>query len=470
MNNSLKIKLTLIFVYLIIALSYYEHYYPPYTGTIYHYDDSSFFIVAMSFGTILSATIYNLSLYLYIRKSQHLYYALTQLSTLFFLINLDSLFIAPFDKIFGIKNLMLFDVAQIFMLLFSILFLEVFFKHYHIEKLNLLIKSILLLSIVDLFLTLIFSHAIITKFIPIFIPIWLVLSEAVRLIEKMDVAFKLVILGWSIVLFVVSLEYVGFVETTGISFPFFHIAVALESLILSLAISYKFKLLEDKRKLQQTLLLQQSRLASMGEMISIIAHQWRQPLNFLSFGLMNIKKELKESTKGLSILKELNLELQYMSSTIEDFRNFYNPSKRKNNFDIFDASLQAQTILSNLLELHEIRLTIHKKKNFTLYGSQNEFVQVILNIVNNAKDALISRKVKEPQIEIVIDKSSITITDNAGGIDKKHLSKIFEPYFSTKKDSDGIGLYLVKMIVEKELKGKIGVKTYGEHTRFTILF
>ncbi|NEW61702.1 hypothetical protein GSY74_10430 [Sulfurovum sp. bin170] len=470
MSSSLKIKLSLIFVYLTVALFYHKHYFPTYTGTIYHYENMPFFIVAMSFRVILSATLYNLSLYLYIRKTPHLYYALAQLSALFFLMNLDSLFIAPFDEMFGLKSLMLFDISQIFMLFFSILFLEAFFRHYQIEKLDRLIKLILVLSVVDLFLTLIFSHAVITKFIPIFIPIWLVLSEALRLTKKIDVAFKLVIMGWSMVLSVVIVEYIGFVEITGISFPFFHIAVALESVILSLAIAYKFKLLEDNRKLQQTLLLQQSRLASMGEMISIIAHQWRQPLNFLSFGLMNIKKELKESKRGLGIVEQLNLELQYMSSTIEDFRNFYNPSKMKTQFDIYDACKQAQSILNSSLELHEITLKIDKKENFTLYGNQNEFVQVILNIINNAKDALVSRKVKEPQIEIVIDKSTIIITDNAGGIERKYLSKIFEPYFSTKEDSDGIGLYLVKMIVEKELGGEICVETYGECTRFIVLF
>ena len=470
MSNSLKIKLTLIFVYLTIALFHYKDYFPPYTGTTYHYMDISFIIVAMSFGVILSATLYNISLYFYIRKSQHLYYALAQLSTLFFLVNLDSLFIAPFDKLFGLKSLILFDISQIFMLFFSVLFLDAFFKSYQIEKLDKLIRPILYLAILDFFLTLLLSYSIITKFIPIFIPIWLILAEAIRLTKKMDVAFKMIIIGWSLVLFVVILEYIGFVEFTGISFPFFHIAIALESVIFSIAISYRFKLLENEKKLQQTILLQKSRLASMGEMISIIAHQWRQPLNFLSFGLMNIRKELKESERGLGILKQLNMEIQYMSNTIEDFRNFYNPSKIKTQFDIYDACKQAQAILNSSLELLEITLKIDKKENFTLYGNQNEFIQVVLNIINNAKDALVSRKVKEPQIEIVINKSAVTITDNAGGIDKKHLSKIFEPYFSTKEDSDGIGLYLVKMIVEKELEGKIRVETYGERTRFTILF
>jgi signal transduction histidine kinase len=395
---------------------------------------------------------------------------LAQISALFFLINLDSLFISPFDKIFGLKSFMLFNISQISMLIFSILFLESFFKTYQIKELHRLTKIILYIALFDILLTVIFSRSIITTLIPIFIPIWLIISEAFRLTNKKDFPFYLIMIGWGIVLFTVAFEYIGLLALIGITFPFLHLSIALESIILSLAIAYKFKLLEEEKKEQQTLMLQQSRLAHMGEMISIIAHQWKQPLNFISFGLMNLKRQLKGNDKGLSNIKRLNKQLQYMSSTIEDFRNFYNPTKEKDNFLVSSSCKKSIMIATNSLDLIDISLSLKVVKDFTLFGNLNEFQQVILNIINNAKDAFDSRGIEDATIEIVIDRPRVIIRDNAGGIDKKNLDKIFGMYFSTKKGSDGIGLYIVKVIVEKELNGEIEVETDSRGSRFILSF
>jgi signal transduction histidine kinase len=453
MDKALKIKLTLIFILLLIAIFNYEQIFIKNTDAIHSYGNIKFMVATICFGVIASTSIYNFALYSYMRSRQHLYYALAQLFTLVFLINLDSLFIKPFDEVFGLKSLFLFDISQVLMLFFSLLFIKEFLRTYHGDKLHELINIILYIAIFDFVFALIFSHTIVTKFIPIFIPIWLVLSEARRLIKDKDVPFYYLLFGWGFVLFVVAVEYIGFVQFTGIVFPFLHVALALDSIILSLAISYKFKLLEDDRRIQQTLLLQQSRLASMGEMISIVAHQWRQPLNFLSFSLMNIKK----NTKGAEqTIKEASNQLQYMSKTIENFRNFYNPSKEKGEFDIKSAC-------ENAVKIANISVQINELNPFTFYGNKNEFEQVILNIVNNAREAK-----KDAKIEIIIDKATITICDNAGGIDKKNIDKIFEPYFSTKKESDGIGLYIAKTIVEREMGGKLSVENKNGGAVFMI--
>ncbi len=461
MDKALKIKLGIIFLLLIISIFNYEQHFIKNTDAIYTFSHIPFMVASICFGVIISASVYNLALFVYIRSLQHLYYALAQLSTLFFLINLDSLFIAPFDEIFKLKSLFLFEISQLLMLFFSALFIQEFLQTYQTSKLHRLIRIILYLCLVDLLFALIFSHTILTKFIPIFIPIWLILSEARRLIKDKDKPFYFLIYGWYLVLFTVALEYVGFVKITGIVFPFLHITFALESLILSLAISYKFKLLEDEKRVQQTLLLQQSRLASMGEMIAIIAHQWRQPLNFLSFSLMHIKKSCKDDTTKQTI-KDANLKLQYMSKTIEDFRNFYNPSKTKEEFDIKIAC-------QNAIKISSISVELKIKENFTFFGNKNEFEQAILNIINNAKDATKERKIENPKITILVDSPTITITDNAGGIEKKYLNKIFEPYFSTKKGSDGIGLYISKTVIEKEMGGKLDVKSNKDGSSFIIL-
>ncbi|NEW61540.1 hypothetical protein GSY74_09620 [Sulfurovum sp. bin170] len=470
MSNPLKLKLSLISLLFIVSLFFYKELFSVYRGAIHQFGQIDIIIASICFGVIISATIYNLSLYLFTKHKIHLYYAFAQIFSLFFLINLDSLFIAPFDEIFGLKSFMLFNMSQIFMLIFSILFLESFFKTYQIKALKRLTRIILYLALFDIILTLIFSHSIITTLIPIFIPIWLILSEAFRLANKRDLPFCFIMIGWGIVLFTVVFEYTGLLALTGVTFPFLHISIALESIILSLAIAYKFKLLEEEKKEQQTLLLQQSRLAHMGEMISIIAHQWKQPLNFISFGLMNIKRQLKGNDKGLSAIEKINKQIQYMSSTIEDFRNFYNPTKEKDDFLVSTTCEKSIMIATNSLDLIDISLNLEVVKDFKLYGNRNEFQQVILNIINNAKDAFDSREIEDAKIEIVVDRPMVTITDNAGGIDKKYLEKIFTMYFSTKKGSDGIGLYIVKVIVEKELGGEIEVESDSRGSSFILSF
>ncbi len=456
MDKILKFKLAFIFVLLIIALFNYELLFLQNTDAVHSYGHVKFMVVTVCFGIIASTSIYNFALYSYMRSRQHLYYALAQFFTLLFLINLDSLFIKPFDEIFALKSLLLFDLSQVLMLFFSLLFIKEFLITYHGDKLHNLINIILYISIFDFVLTLIFSHAIIIKLIPIFIPIWLVLSEARRLVDNKDIPFYYLLFGWGLVIFVVAVEYLGFVKFSGIVFPFLHVALALDSIILSLAISYKFKLLEDDRRTQQTLLLQQSRLASMGEMISIVAHQWRQPLNFLSFSLMNIKKNCNnENAKEL--IQESNEKLQYMSKTIDNFRDFYNPSKEKAEFDIKAAC-------ENAVKISNISVSIDEVTPYIFYGNKNEFEQVILNIINNAKDAS-----KEAKIEITINHSMITISDDAGGINKNNINYIFNPYFSTKQENDGIGLYIAKTIIEKEMGGKLSAKNRENGATFTII-
>ncbi len=457
MDRALKIKLFFIFALFITALFFHKEILNAPLYVEYHYDNLRVMISSICFGVIFSTAIYNLALSRYLKSLVHLYYALAQLATLLFLINLDSLNISPFDEIFGIKNSLFFDISQIAMLVFSLLFIREFIASYSEKKLDRLINIIIYIALADLLITLIFSKSIITKLIPIFIPIWLVLSEAWRKSKNKDLPFYYLILGWSIVILIVALEYLGAIKYFGVAFPFLHIALAMDSVILSLAISYKFKLLDDERARVQNLLLQQSRLASMGEMISIIAHQWRQPLNFLSFSLMGIKKRCDDE-KVLELIENSDTQLQHMSKTIDHFREFYSPSKSKGYFDAKEAILRAIEISMKDVKLCE-------KEPMQLYGNQNEFEQVILNIIKNSFDIK-----KDALVQICIDRAVISIKDDCGGIKEQNLQKIFEPYFSTKNSSDGIGLYIAKMIIEQEMKGVLEVKNKENGVEFTIQF
>jgi len=470
MDKILRAKLFFIIIYVIIAISYfYDEYFPTFTGTIHTFTLLQIVVVAVSFGVILSASIYNIALFIYLQNLQYLYYALAQLSSLFFLIMLDSLYISPFDELFKIQSIFLFDLSQLFMLLFSLLFLKYFFHSYRIHYISTIIHAIFYLIAIDFIISLFVSHTIIIRFVPIFIFILLVISEAYRQSQKRDLPLNLVFIGWLIVLFIATGEYFGLLKVLNIIFPFLHVSIALESVILSFALAYKIKLISQEQEEQQTLLLQQSRLASMGEMISSITHQWRQPLNVISFGLMTIRASIKDKD-NLFIMEKLDEQLQYMSTTVEDFRNFYNPSKEKEFFSVYEASQKASIIANSSLDSNDIKITINLIEDFTIYGHINELEQVMLTIINNAKDAFNRNQITNPMLSISIKNRTITIQDNAGGINRKVIGKIFNRYFSTKKDSDGLGLYIAKLIIEKEMNGIIKAYSFYKRTAFILKF
>ncbi|MBN2832892.1 MAG: HAMP domain-containing histidine kinase, partial [Campylobacterales bacterium] len=233
-----------------------------------------------------------------------------------------------------------------------------------------------------------------------------------------------------------------------------------------------------KRTEQEKLLIQQSKLASMGEMIGNIAHQWRQPLGELSAILINL--QVKHSFHDLDDVTLLNSIQQcnklnaYMSSTISDFQNFFKPSKDKEVFEISEACQKAISMLKASLNYHGIELSFDISAKVEVLGYPNEFAQALLNILSNAKDVLSEREVSNPFIRLELKKgykyTLIVIEDNGGGIAQEYIDRIFEPYFTTKyaKQGTGIGLYMTKMIIENNMGGVINVKNTPLGAIFTI--
>ncbi|EFU70541.1 multi-sensor sensor histidine kinase [Aliarcobacter butzleri JV22] len=225
----------------------------------------------------------------------------------------------------------------------------------------------------------------------------------------------------------------------------------------------------SKQKEQEQLLIQQTRLAAMGEMIGNIAHQWRQPLNALGLILQNLKfsyeiGELDEKMIDKSV-KKATLLTENMSKTIDDFRNFFRPNKAKENFKINEGITKAVELIESTFEHNNIKL----EKDFAsseieFFGFANEFSQVILNLLTNAKDAVLENKIENPliiiQTKIDDEYIYISIKDNGLGIKDEIINKIFEPYFTTKDKGKGtgIGLYMSKIIIENNMNGKIEVK------------
>lgn len=246
------------------------------------------------------------------------------------------------------------------------------------------------------------------------------------------------------------------------------------------------KEVENSRK-KDTLMFQQARLASMGEMIANIAHQWRQPLASILMIIQGIqsKMELGKLTHEMINEKVINaLRLaENMSGTLENFQNFFKPTKAKESFTLKSCIEHSLALSKYILEQHKIDVYIKISESIKLHTYYNELSHVFLNIIANAEDALSLTKGKK-FIEIVAkevnDKIYIYITDNGGGIKADVLPHIFEPYFTTKYKSKGtgLGLYMSQQIIEKHMQGTIRCKNvcytitnikYEHCTLFTII-
>ncbi len=218
-----------------------------------------------------------------------------------------------------------------------------------------------------------------------------------------------------------------------------------------------------KNQEKQKLLIQQNRLAAMGEMIGSIAHQWRQPLNNISLIIHFIKDNIKEKTFESFFLRA-DEQIAYMSQTIDDFRDFHKPSKSS---ELFCIKKAVQSAISILHVEPNIRISL-SGTSFIINGYKNEFQQAILNILSNAKDAIGQ---DEGVIDIEVIENKITLYNSGGKADKEALEKMFEPYYTTKVDKKGtgIGLYMTKSIIEESMGGEIYVINEKDGITFTIV-
>ena len=234
----------------------------------------------------------------------------------------------------------------------------------------------------------------------------------------------------------------------------------------------------QRSKEQEQLLIQKSKFIALGEMLSNIAHQWRQPLSQLSAIMMTLKfrynlKKLDEDTMQ-SKSKEAEHLLEYMSKTINDFSEFFKPEKAEQEFFIKQTVDAALSIIGKSTQRKTIEIYQSIPENAKIFGYKNEFEQVILNIITNAKQILLEKSIEQPTITIKVksDKTYtyITIQDNAGGIKVEPIEKIFEPYFTTKESTGGtgIGLYMSKLIIEKSMGGMLIAKNKKRGASFII--
>jgi len=227
------------------------------------------------------------------------------------------------------------------------------------------------------------------------------------------------------------------------------------------------------RREREKALVQQSKLASMGEMIGAIAHQWRQPLNELSIRIQKLKYSYAKGEMDeefiLSFIDKNKKTIDFMSKTIDDFRNFFRIDKEMKNFLIKEALKEVLNIQSAQLKNHNIIVNLEGDE-FTFKGFKTEFQQVIINLIGNAKDAFVKNNTQDPKIDISIDANGVYIQDNAGGIPEEILERVFEPYFTTKEQGEGtgMGLYMSKMIIEDNMHSKIKISNKDDGVLISI--
>ena len=248
-------------------------------------------------------------------------------------------------------------------------------------------------------------------------------------------------------------------------------------LILKQQIDLQQKVKELTKK--DKMLSIQSRQAVMGEMISMIAHQWRQPLSSVTLNISNlqVKKLLGEEIDDEALhkaLENISDTVVYLSETIDDFQTYFRQKKEVAQVEITELIEKAIAFISARLQESSIRVNFMTRLEFMVETYSNELVQVLLNILNNSVDALVDREIKNPTITINIynrgENLAITIEDNAGGIAEKNLDVVFDPYFSTKgKNGTGLGLYMSQMIMQKQFHSKIEVTNTQKGALFTII-
>lgn len=248
---------------------------------------------------------------------------------------------------------------------------------------------------------------------------------------------------------------------------------------LNKTLQSKVKLGIQEAKQKDKAIIAQSKLAHMGSLISMIAHQWRQPLSELSGVLMELETATRfkklTSKRALVLSKRGDEVIEYMSSTIDDFRNFYKPDKKKEYFRVSFSCKKAISIINAALKNLNIKLDFIINHDSIIYGYPTEYSQVVLNILSNAKDVLKEKNIKNPTISLFIEKQEneniVTIHDNAGGIKEEYMDLIFDPYFSTKSQTKGtgLGLYISKLIIEENMGGKLLVKNGKQGAIFKII-
>ena len=444
-------------------------------------------IEGIFFGGLLVMMFYNLFLYFLLKFRAYLYYVLYTTGFLIYFVGFfgfSQRYFPEYTWIFYISSGMIY----IFMTLFVQSILDFKRQIPIVNKiLNIFIGYFILGTVSNIFAlemkNFFYAQLLFNLFfilIPIFITI-IISSTYYMAYYKNDVIAKFYSLVWTIVAFIGFLLPLAYLNIIDMNIPFdyiFQFLILFEVLSFSFMLSYKIRLIEKEKKEQEQILVQQNKLASMGEMISVIAHQWRQPLSEINGVILSMdldyKKEKLSSEVFNKYLDDLERTTSYMSNTIHDFMDFFKKNKKSEEFFISDIINNSLMLLKGSNE-QNIEIEYTNNQDIKIITYKSELIQALLIVLNNAIDACLnnSKELSKIIISSKIHKKNllITIKDNGHGIKNNLLDKIYNPYFTTKHASKGtgLGLYILKMIIEQNMRGKIEIQSSPDGTSFILI-
>lgn len=465
------------------------------------------FVVGIYYGIFLIVLLYNIVLFIYTEDRNYLRYIIFLISFILWQLSFDGL---GAQYIWGNVEWIVEHGSATFIALtsFSALYFSRHFLNTPLYTPN--VDNFILAMMVVSFLMLLASSILpygtvigINASIAAFMPV-LLLIAGLAVMRHDYRAARFYVAGWSSLLIatiifafnkfdlISSFYGVNNVQQIGSAIEMIFLSLALADRVYLLQREYIDKLnhlndtLTDKvesalseARLKDRLFVQQSRLAAMGEMIEQIAHQWRQPLNTLALinQDMYVKHKLGKCDDTCFDESHQNIDhhLQYLSKTIDDFRNFYKTDKSKSLENIGDLAAEALKLSEIFLKFAKIKTTLNITTTQRVNIAKNEMIQVLMNLIKNAHDAILEQKIKEGAITIDIERSDhgikISVRDNAGGIAPNVIEKIFDIYFTTKdpEEGSGLGLHMSKYIIEESFGGNIWVENINGGACFIIV-
>ena len=469
-------------------------------------DQHTVLFTGLYYGLFIVIFLYNMVLYYYTREQTYMLYLFFITSFVLWQMTLNGIayeYLWPDWELFRTHGApFLTAVSSVSAIVFSRHFLQ---TARYIPNMDTLLKTVLLYSggVVVLSIFLSYRTAMLMSVgLAVTVPVLLIISGILVWGRHYRPA-RFYVLGWSSFLLgtlVIAMNKYGIIS----GYVFFNhaqqIGSGLEMIFLSWALADRIKLMQDeyvaklsrlnitlqqkvaasleKEREKDRMLIKQSRLAAMGEMIEQIAHQWRQPLNTMALIMQDLFVKFRLNALDTAAMEkandQINETLQYMSKTIDDFRNFHQLDKDSDLIAVEEVIHMARTLNDASLKYANIECRLHSSMPHMAVIMKNELVQVFMNLIKNARDAVIERGVEKGEIDIVVDEEGphvvVTVEDNAGGIPETVLPHIFDPYFTTKESSrgTGLGLYMSRGIVEESMGGSLEAENGERGARFTV--
>jgi signal transduction histidine kinase len=443
---------------------------------------------------IVFFTLYNVVLFFSLREISFIYYFLA-MSSMF--VMQSTLFGVAYEyaPFLGLWNLTIApNIAGAFFIVFSVLFVSSYFElNLYSPKIDKWLSRILFAVYTPIFVLLLIPQTY-SSVLPLIsllgiIVIFLILYLTYIGYQKSPISSHYIFMGWLIsgsLMILYIMELIGILHLKLVDDLTIRIGTLIEMIFFSFALGDKLRYLkmktaeaEIKALESEKQMLIKAKLATAGETVGNIAHQWRQPLNRLSTVLLNIQSDLyfkEEIDKELLVKKtqESELILKDMSNTIDLFLNFFSNTHSDEIFNTADAINDAISIMGETLQKNSIELTMDIDKKTSIQGNRSELAQVILNLLSNAQNALLFTQTSPALITIhtkkVDEKIHIDISDNGGGIKIIPIESVFDPYISSgnNKNGAGLGLYIVKNLIIQRFKGDIHVINRSEGAAFII--